>query len=68
VIRRNSLTGDAYPPYIKEAKELYTPGDSPKDVMWAVVQINDNITLAREQDDLLDMIEEYWWYIIGSEE
>jgi hypothetical protein len=68
MIGRNFWTGDVYPPYIQEAKALYTPGDEPKDVMWAIVTVEDDITTAAEQDELLDIINEYWWYIVGSEE
>jgi hypothetical protein len=68
MVQANYWTGEPYPPYIKEAKAIYVPGDEPKDVMWTVVNINENITLAKEQDELLALINEYWWYIVGNDE
>jgi hypothetical protein len=53
---------------IAECIELYIPGDTQKDLMWKVVEKSNLFTLANEQDELYEIIDEYWNTIIESVE
>jgi CII-binding regulator of phage lambda lysogenization HflD len=64
---RNYFTNNVRPSIITEAKSIYKYGDNAEDVMWALASIY-NKTLANEQKELLEAIDEWWWYITGDEE
>jgi hypothetical protein len=46
--------------FLSMCKELYTSNDNPKDLMWKVVERYENFTLANEQENLLDFINNNW--------